>query len=283
MKIEEPIFLRNLMIYPIKEDKSRDGIKIATVDEVIDRKKGNFYELKNPDVNKLMFENGGDLPVLMIDGEEITGSLQNRIIAMSTITEAHSKSSIPVICAEEGRWREIGGFRTGYCSYPRIRSILVSSFYKKVDTQREVWKEIDRKLTVTKTLSQTSSMHEIYENLVDEVERYLEGFESLNHGIVGFIGAAGGRILGCDIFCSPEVYKKYEGKLMRSYALDAIEYQKKTEAKPEVKGFFKNVVENFDSDLLKIKSGNKRLRGRNFLGQMIFHRKVPLHLSAFPI
>jgi len=282
LNIAEPVFLRNLVIYPIKNGSGNGEFIPSTIDEVIDNNKGEFRELNIPDVNKILFDNRGDQPVLMIDGEEITGSLQNRIIARSSIVEAHLKSNIPVICAEQGRWEEIGGFRTGYCSYPRLRSILAVSLHKKIDTQHEVWKEIERKLTVTKTISKTSSMHEIYENLNDEVERYLEGFEGLNGKTSGFIGVAGNRILGCDIFATPAIYQKFERKLLRSYALDAIEYQRSRGLTTEVNDFFEKLQSTFVNLNDKTLSGNKRLKGKEFLGQVLYHKNKPVHLSAFP-
>lgn len=282
LKLTEPVFLRNLMLYPVKNDGNNGNAKIDTIDNLIATGKASFCELTTPDVNKIVFDNKGDSPVLMIDGEEITGSMQNRIIAQSFIAEPHSRSQIPVICAEEKRWEEIGGFRTGYCSYPRIRSILASSDSKKTDTQHQVWKEIDRKLTITRTKSKTSSMHEIFDNLNDEIERYVEGFEGLNHNTVGFLGVAGSTILGCDIFASSEIYHKFEKKLLRSYALDAIEFQQVRGGCPDVKNFFDKLIKTITENGFEQKSGNRRIKGRKLVGQMVFYKNAPVQISAFP-
>ncbi|MEO0185504.1 MAG: DUF6569 family protein [candidate division WOR-3 bacterium] len=282
LNLSEPIFLRNLMIYPVRNDGTNGNTDIDTIDNFITTGKASIHELATPDVNKIIFDNKGDSPVLMIDGEEVTGSMQNRIIAQSFIAEPHSRSQIPVICAEEKRWEEIGGFKTGYCSYPRIRSILASSDHRKTDPQHQVWKEIERKLTVTRTKSKTSSMHEIFENLNDEVERYVEGFDGLNHNTVGFLGVAGNNILGCDIFASPEIYHKFEKKLLRSYALDAIEYQQIRGTRPEVKNFFDKLIKTITENGFELRSGHRRIKRRKLVGQMVFHKNVPVHISAFP-
>ncbi|MGB9720510.1 MAG: ARPP-1 family domain-containing protein [bacterium] len=282
LSLAEPIFLRNLVIYPIKNGSENNRLHHHTIEDLIQNNKGEFRELSVPDVNKIIFDNRGDSPVLMIDGEEITGSMQNRIIAQSSIVEAHTKSNIPVICAEEKRWDEIGGFRTGYCSYPRVRSILASSLHKKIDAQKQIWKEIERKLTVTKTISKTSSMHEIFDNLNNEIERYLEGFETLNHNTVGFIGVAGNQILGCDVFYSPSLYQKFEKKLLRSYALDAIEHQHSKGTRPQVQDFFEKIASAVSGSATTSRSGHRRLKGGKFVGQVVFHNNIPVHLSAFP-
>ncbi len=280
LSLAEPVFLRNLTLFPIKDGSDRNTLNLTTIDEVLESKKGRFCELKDPDVNKIIFDNGGGLPVLMIDGEEVTGSLQNRIIARSIIARAQSRQQIPVICAEEKRWKELGGFKTGYCSYPKIRSILASSI--KEETQQIIWKEIERKLTVTRVQSKTSSMHEIYENLSEEIERYLEGFSGLNQNSVGFVGVAGNQILGCDLFSSPEIYQKFEEKLLRSYALDAIEYQRQRGSIPEVEGFINRVISALKLVKPKRSLGHLRFKGTKLSGQAVLFEDRLVHISAFP-
>jgi hypothetical protein len=280
--ISDPIFLRNLLVYPIRGGGG-NGFSPLTVNEVLNINKAEFHELDAPDVNRIIFENRSDNPVLMLDGEEITGSLQNRIVAMSGLVEARSSQNIPVICAEEGRWDEIGGFQTGHCSYPHIRTILAKSLHKKIDTQNMIWKEISRKLTVTKTLSKTSSMHDIYANLEDEMSRYVEDFRSLNHKTIGFIGIAGKHILGCDIFANPKIYRKYENKLIRSYALDAFEYQRTKDNGADVEKFFKGLKKVLNSKKIGQKIRNIKIKGDKTLGQALAYQNKIIHLSVFPV
>lgn len=281
IKIAEPVFLRNLIIYPITGN-SGNGFNPITIDETLKSHAGNFREIDTPDINEIIFENNSSSPVLMLDGEEITGSLQNRIIARSNLVEAESSKSIQVICVEEGRWDEIGGFKTGYCSFPQLRSVLAKSIHKKIDLQQTVWNEIDRKLTITRTISTTSSMHDIYNNLQEEVSRYMETFESINHGTVGFIGIAGNRILGCDIFQNSNIYKKFENKLIRSYALDAIEYQKKKGNHPDVKNYLTGILNTLRKKRAKKRNSNTEIKGNGFSGQALLYQDEIVHLSAFP-
>ncbi len=287
--LSQPVFLRNLVVYPIKtntrharRDDTIDEFSPFTIDEVMVSKKGEFNEYDVPDITEVVFDNKSDFPVMMLDGEEITGSLQNRIIAQSNLVEAMTSREIPVICVEEGRWEEIGGFETGYCSYPGIRTILSKSRHTKMDPQKTIWKEINRKLTVTRTQSATSSMHDIYDNLKEEVIRYVEDFKSLNHNTVGFIGIAGNRILGCDIFHSPKVYGKFEHKLIRSYALDAIEYQKIRGNHPDAGKFLDSISALLSKKRVRKNTDNMEIKGDGFFGQALVYRDDIIHLSAFP-
>ncbi len=288
-RLSDPVFLRNLIIFPIKKNdgSSHRQDKIEefsplTIDEIIDLEKGKFHECDTPDINEIVIDNKSDFPVLMLDGEEITGSLQNRIIAQSNLVEAKTSKDIPVICVEEGRWDGIGGFQTGYCSYPRIRTILAKSRYKKMDTQQTIWNEINRKLIVTSTKSATSSMHDIYDNLQEEVSRYIENFKSLNHNTIGFIGTAGSRILSCDIFQNSNIYRKFENKLIRSYALDAIEYQRERGSHPNVEKFLKAILDTLRKKRVRKRETNIKIKGDGFLGQALIYQDNIIHLSAFP-
>jgi hypothetical protein len=280
-RIAEPVFLRNLVLYPI-QGSNKNGLDLSTLDEVLPGKKGVFRELAEPDVNEIIFDNNSDQPVLMIDGEEIVGSLQNRIMAQSSLVKARSSNNLQVVCVEEGRWQEIGGFQTGDCSYPRVRTMLTQSRHRKTDSQKLVWQEIERKLTASRTISATSSMHDIFNNLKDEVNRYLEDFGGLDHDTTGFIGTAGRYILGLDIFANNTIYKKFENRLIRSYALDAIEFRKGRISDTEVGGLFSRVQEAIDKKRWSDHAKNIRIKGAGFYGQAIAYKNQPVHISTFP-
>jgi len=280
--IGEPVFLRNLKIYPIHAENN-NGSSLATVEETMTAGNGEFRELDTPEINEILFINRGNEPVLMIDGEEITGALQNRIIAISTIAESNKRARIPVVCAEEGRWDEIGGFKTGNYSYPRLRSLLIKKRQTKKDLQEKIWQEIQRKMTVTKTRSATSSMHDIFENLAEEIDRYIEDFQSLNHGTVGIIGTAGNRILGGDIFRNSNIYKKIEKKLIKSYALDALEYMHKGNDQPDVEGFLATTFAILNKIKPRKKTQNITIKGAGLLGQTLVYQDNFIHVSAFSV
>lgn len=281
LEIAQPVFLRNLSIYAISRP-SDNGIEISSLEDILATAQGEFAELDPPDINRISFDNQGDEPVLMVDGEEIFGSLQNRIVADSTLVTARSTNEIPVICAEEGRWKDIGSFQTGYCSYPGIRAILSRRGKKGNGLQEKIWHEIERKMTVTRTLSTTSSMHDIYDNLEDEIARYLEDFETLNHNTAGFIGVAGRKILGCDIFLNHPAYRKFEKKLVRSYALDAIEHRKTASEQVDTRGFLNDITNLINKKKFSKDTHHFSLKDKRFVGQGLFHDGRVIHLSVFP-
>ncbi|HOI55578.1 MAG TPA: TIGR02452 family protein, partial [Phycisphaerae bacterium] len=58
-------------------------------------------------VPELLAVNEADRPVLLLDGEELQGAKQNRILNTSVLLPAKSKTCIPVSCVEEGRWSHV--------------------------------------------------------------------------------------------------------------------------------------------------------------------------------
>jgi hypothetical protein len=53
-------------------------------------------------VPELRVKNSGDLPVLILDGEELVGAKQNRIVNVTILVPPHSETVIPVSCIEAG-------------------------------------------------------------------------------------------------------------------------------------------------------------------------------------
>lgn len=52
----------------------------------------------------LQVANGADRPLLLVDGEELIGAKQNRILNTTVLVAAHAEVTIPVSCVERGRW-----------------------------------------------------------------------------------------------------------------------------------------------------------------------------------
>ena len=75
---------------PLKEAIADGLLIISEVDE-----SGSVPELK--------VTNCAEVPVLLLDGEELVGAKQNRIINTPILLKKLSETIIPVSCVEEGR------------------------------------------------------------------------------------------------------------------------------------------------------------------------------------
>ncbi len=56
-------------------------------------------------VPELLVVNKAAKPVFLLDGEELVGAEQNRIVNLTILVPAQAKVTIPVSCVEAGRWR----------------------------------------------------------------------------------------------------------------------------------------------------------------------------------
>jgi hypothetical protein len=88
--------------------------------------------------------------------------------------------------------------------------------------QRAVWEELAAKAARLKTASPTQAMSALYDQHARGVEEFVRGFNCQKEQC-GVAFAISGRVLGLDLFDSAEVMNKFFEKLVRSYALDALD------------------------------------------------------------
>ena len=55
-------------------------------------------------VPTLRLTSTAERPVLLLDGEELIGAKQNRVLNTTVLVAAHGRLTIPVSCVEQGRW-----------------------------------------------------------------------------------------------------------------------------------------------------------------------------------
>jgi hypothetical protein len=224
IQLDTPFFLRNLLVYPLSGGNGGDFV---TLDEGLGE---GWAKIQDPgQVERAVLEYSGADPMFLLNGEEILGALQNRVMNTAVLVGENSIVELPVSCAEEGRWSGSEEFATGHsAAFPSLRAVLADSVTQSLSRgkgftsdQKGIWDTIRDTLTHLNVQSQTQSMHDAYQTLQDEVKRYTEGMD-FNGRYSGFIGAAGGRVLGMDYFGSRSLFGKLKEKLILSYGLEAL-------------------------------------------------------------
>lgn len=183
-------------------------------------------------VNDLLVHNKGTLPVLLYEGEEILGAQQNRVIDISILVAAESKTRIPVSCVEQGRWdgsRHREAFRPSPQSAdPRMRKLknkrarmsFAAGSEARAD-QGEVWREVAGRSAELDAPSPTDAMSDIYESHRDRLGE-IRGSVRLYDGQCGAVAVIGGRIAMLDYAGRADVYAALQPALLEGYALDAL-------------------------------------------------------------
>lgn len=182
-------------------------------------------------VPDLLVENKGDLRVLFLEGEELVGAKQNRILNTSVLVAAHTKIKIPVSCVEQGRW----GYKSHYFgssgshSPSKLRRALKASVSRSVKQKRghtsdqgEVWKEVACLHATHGIKSGTSAMSDAFDNYEDRIGAYREKLKYVD-GATGVAVAIGEKVVAIDVFDKPSTCQKVWDRLLSGVVFDALE------------------------------------------------------------
>src|SRR5262245_14278026 len=103
IRLNESVSFKNLTLNALTGPSCEPDY--LTLDEALDSNTAHVTEVsESGSVPELVFKNEHDRAVLLVDGEELIGAKQNRILNISILVPARSTLTIPVSCVEAGRW-----------------------------------------------------------------------------------------------------------------------------------------------------------------------------------
>lgn len=227
----QPQQYRNLTLYPLlAEGRAEPGYQL--LDQALALGSARVTEVsEGGSVPELCFVNDGDLPVLLLDGEELVGAKQNRILNLTVLAPAHQTLIIPVSCVEAGRWHrrsaEFTGARRAHFAAGRARKAAdVSESLRRRGTresdQGRVWGDIAEKSRRFGIHSATGAAAALYESQRERLDDF-QGAFAYQPGQCGALFGIAGRLVGLDLFDSPATLAAALPKLVESHALDAID------------------------------------------------------------
>ncbi len=193
-------------------------------------------------VPTLTLTNTGADCVFLLDGEELLGAKQNRIVNTSVLAGPQTTLSLPVTCVEAGRWRQdTAQFSSGGSHYnargrqrkvAEVSASLARSGRADSD-QGRVWDDIGGKLQRLAVPSATAALHDITARYEPDLSAYADALAEALPGQIGTVFALGREIVGADLFDQSRTLAGLLPKLTASYALDALE-ETSTDAPPPV-------------------------------------------------
>lgn len=233
LKIGKAQEYKNLTMYPVLA--ASYGPHYITLDEALSSDKAEVLEKGSGEVPKLVFSNKSADRILLMDGEELIGARQNRILNTSMLIGPRKMVEIPVSCVEQGRWTSVTPkFKSGGTQlFSRARQAnneSVTANMKRapsagaMSNQSQIWDQVAAKRSKLNVTGSSEAMHDVYVQKSASVESYVRAFKAVD-GQVGCIFAINGRIVGADIFSSQAALKKLLPKITKSYSLDAISEQ----------------------------------------------------------
>jgi len=286
---------RNMAVIPLLT--SLDGSpEYLTLKEALEQKKLKITEVSQQGtVPEIKVMNDADIPVLLLDGEEVVGAKQNRVLNTTILLKEKSETIIPVSCTERGRWayssREFADSDTVMST--RLRSIKARTVSDTLADSQEyrsdqgtVWTAIHELSMDADAQSETGAMKAVFEGKKKDLDAFLAAFVSApeQKGLLAFMD---GEVVGCDYISLQSAYSLLHPKLIKSYAVDALMQKEPNTCQPDVKkaeSFLANVVECQEKRYESIGKGwDYRFEGKALVGSALKFGKKVIHLAFFAV
>jgi len=230
LRVADPLRHEALSVFPLFAEPG-DDVEYRLSEEAFADESLLVEEVsEGGSVPDLLVENKGDQRVLFLEGEELIGAKQNRILNTSVLVAAHSKLKIPVSCVEAHRWRYTShGFRSsGSHSPSKLRQSLKASVNRSLKEKRgyrsdqgEVWREVDELHAAHGVTSGTAAMSDAFETHQDQINVFREKLRYVDQA-VGVAVAVGGRVVSVDVFDKPATCRKVWDRLLSGVVFDAL-------------------------------------------------------------
>lgn len=227
LHLGEPQCSERITVIPMIGDLP--GPKYISLPQAFENESIEVTEVKRgATVPELEATNKANSHILILEGEELMGAMQNRVLNISVLLRPESTTQIPVSCTESGRWdgRSAEFADSDEVAPYFIRSGMKSRVFESLKRngtrdagQSEVWGDIRRMEADFRYSSPTSAMKDTtrrYRESLDETVKAFPVVES-QLGACVFIDD---RMVGMEIVSMPGAFRSFWPRLMRSYALD---------------------------------------------------------------
>ncbi len=272
LTVGDPQSAGGLAVYPLFLAKG------ATMDYLLldDALKGDAAHVtevsEEGHVPELAFENASSWRVLLVDGDELVGARQNRIVNISILVGAGRKVVIPVSCVEQGRWSYrsrnfAAADRSLFASLKARKMADVSRSMRdegrRVADQGEVWAGIQDRMRAHAVHSETGAMADLYDSRQADLDGYARAFDA------------------------PEAFAKTFRKMVRAYAMDASEEARPVEgdaALADVQRFLAAMTRAATETYAALGEGEDvRLSGEGLAGGALVEGERVVHLAAYRV
>ncbi len=285
---------KNLALYPLLSTYS-SGLEYLLLDEALSENLMEVVELDSDgSVPELKVVNKSPGMILILDGEELVGAKQNRIVNITILVQRNATIVIPVSCVEHGRWSYDSP--TFYSQERMMSSNLRARKSEQVNysvrstgefqaDQSAIRDGIAEKAARMAAPSPTGAMAAIYDKEMPSIEKYVKHFRLIDSQ-VGAIFMINGKVVGLDAFGKPGTFSKVFKKLLESYALDAIDWYDPDKGhkalKSEVTRFQKSALSADAESHPSVGLGTDfRLESRKITGFALALDDQLLHVSIF--
>ena len=310
LRMGDPTSSSNLSVVPILQEHNIEP-DYVTLEEGLKTKLLEVQELEEgASVNDILLRNKSDQLALLFEGEEFLGAQQNRILNVSILAKPRSKQILPVSCVEAGRWHhehehpdEQRFSVANRMHYARGRALENRAVSMNLDAERtyrgdqsSVWRDIEQKSERLKAQSPTSASDAMYTSSKTSIEEYVRAFAHAPSQ-VGSIFVINGEVAGLEIYSSAKTHEQLLPRLIRSYALDAIDTDVRNpddednpkhtwsdDASRAAEAFVERLKNAWSKEFDGLCLGqNVRFKDSGITGGALLHKDRVLHLCAMAV
>ncbi|NLI80384.1 MAG: hypothetical protein GX443_01690 [Deltaproteobacteria bacterium] len=294
MVLAEAVLLHGLGVVPISAGGAVDLPVIDLLDEAMGRGSVRITETTEAgEVPFLLLVNEGERPVLILEGEELVGGKQNRIVNTTLVILPGSVLKIPVSCMEAGRWAtRQEQFDSGKAIF-RAKSRALHKRNVSMSLAREgsfrgeqgaVWEEVQQSLHELRAASPTSDFRAGREQVAHRIEEFVQGLPPLE-GQLGAIFFSQAGVLGAELLGTPDLFARAYGKIIRSFAFEVLS-DPPLESIPEgLAAHWWSAVLDTNVSLHASPGVGEDIRcgSGELIGSGLYWRDACVHFSCFPV
>lgn len=246
-------------------------------------------------VPELQVQNRLAVRVFLMDGQELVGAKQNRILNTDVLVPANATLKIPVSCVEQGRWHHNShSFSVGKSASHRTRRAKLSRVYASLKSaqghdadQQAVWDEVHFCLAASGASSETMALNDAYARREQEFRTFRTSLR-MPQEAVGLAVFHGGLFQGLDLFDRHSTLAYFWESLVDSYAMDLLGVavdpaQPTSEEGQIVRGVLDQVIGSKWEPFASLGEGAEwRVDGDLAAAALVWDEKVVVHLQVFP-
>lgn len=250
-------------------------------------------------VSELLVSNRHDAMIFLMDGQELVGAKQNRILNTDVLVPAGSAIRIPVSCVESGRWKYRGErFSPGKNASHRIRASKQARVRESLERgggfdadQGEVWNEVSCSMARAGASSETNSLNDAYTARAKELEAFCDSLAAPAN-CTGIAILRGGQLLGIDLFDCKGTLDRFWRNILESYAIEWVASEDANSEGPlgdDAGGAVERALEHiarseWNSYQSPGEGADLRLVNDQYAGSALLLRdRTLVHLQAFPV
>jgi hypothetical protein len=289
LRVESPVSFGGLTVMPLSAPAATDPAWLL-LDEALAAGVAHVSEIgRGGSVPALRVANAGTRDVLLVDGEELIGGKQNRVLNTAVLVRAGASVDIPVSCVEQGRWdvrarRFSSSGNSLYATARRIKVAQVSLSLRQGTGHRPsqvgIWGAVGSR--AARLGVHSPAMADAFAANDAHVRAYQRALRARD-GQVGALLYGGDAWSGLESLPSADLFARAWPRILSGYVMDVLGSQPAGEPRERGAGRLDAVLEASVESFTAVGAGTEcRLKGDGVVGAALVVDGIVAHSMAFP-